>query len=629
MRLLALPVAVLCAAVVVPNAAAIGLPEVPVPNTDEPCNPRPTRLCFSAQGSTEALGKQLAGLTSSPKLRRGLALPPAKRLFGRKAKKLLKKSDRRFAAKLGGPLEARAGAAASPRIRRGLSVSSSVRRGRSAHRRSMLFEVGVESCPTTGSPASSHGVIDVQGRALFRVQNIARYGRKYVYETIEINFAFNPKGLVSHHADYVGFRPGHEDPMNVTRSYSVYDPRTGRSNDLPTARVEFDVRALDPEGIRVDFTANGFDRYIERMIAQERGEPGPEPPETLAGNSYLRVVRQFTQWVATRIREVVNKAERNWRTPNRCVKLTLDGTPKLAPSGVANVTGKLAHVGGAGVDAGLYGEYVHFDGNYINGGTTEVLAKLPLDQSEPWYAYTAPPDPWPDSARPGLDITATTKGGIGKASITFELEEANLYYKVLGAKYHEDVVADGPIEGSVCHTEGVDTGIHQVSNINIGAQPYDGSNRIEMADDGSMFGSLSASGTGTISGTVDGCDHDSDPQFQPCTTPFSGDFTAGPAAFVEVARGAQTATLKWPLPQTQRPTTPGQDPSCMPDILGGDDPDPMPSEQVPLATLRQTSPFTLTFTKTRNPLTPPGVSWGSTVNYSMTLQRVREDGSPL
>jgi hypothetical protein len=419
-RVVGATVIVVAVALLVPGAAAAqgGLPEPAVPEIREPCKPKSGRLCAgSASGSARKAARAVSRLGSSAKTRRGLGLPRARPALGRRAKKKLAAADRKLARRLAAPL---ANAAASARIRRGASASSTATNGRSALRRRARLEVEVEVCPTTASAASSHGRIAVLGRARYEIESISRQGRRHVMELIALELDISRDGLVDSRARYAGFPPD-PDRIRAIRSRAVFDPRTRRSSNSRSTRFDFEATSLDPENITVDFDPSGFERWIERTVALDRGDPGPDPPEQLAGRAWLQLVREFTRWTGARLREVVLEAERNWRTPNKCVRLTLNGPAELAPGAKANVTGRLTHVGGAGVDEGLYGPWVHFTAAYVNGGSAIPLATLPLDTAEPWYEYTAPAAPWADSARPGLDVTATTKGGIGRAPITFEL----------------------------------------------------------------------------------------------------------------------------------------------------------------------------------------------------------------
>ena len=445
-RTLAVPLAAtLALGIAAVPAGAIGLPDVPVPSAVSKCVAAKGRLCIPLTGSAAAASGGLASLTTSSSRRRGLGLPPARRLFGRRAGRLLKKSDRQFAASLAGPLkEPKVRAADAAKIRRALSASRSVRSGQSVHARSLKLAMQVDACPSTpvppggGPSGNSRGRIAIEGRGRYTVTDIARYGRRYVVDVVEMTFDVDQSGLVNHKAFYDGSLSEPPNRLRISRSRATYDTRTHSTHGEVNSNFDVLVHGIDPV-VKVEYRRASFDGWIEREIARERGDPDPDADAALAGKSYLDTAGRFAKWVARRLLDVVREAEANWRTPNRCVKLDLDGPSELAPGGLAQVHGNLTPVGGTGVKEGLYGAYVWFDGDLINGGSARTLATLPLDQAETWFEYTAPSSPWADDARPGMDITATTKGGIGRATITFKLVD-KLYFRLVGYNAHQQSV---------------------------------------------------------------------------------------------------------------------------------------------------------------------------------------------
>ena len=546
MRFPALAVVALAGGLVPAGAAAqVGLPETAVPDVRGECVAKKGRLCVEAPAKVDGSARGVSALTSSARIRRGFGLPSPRTVLGRRAGAKLKKADRRFAREMAGPLREskRALAAASARLRRGVNVSNSATNGRSGQRRQARLELEVEVCPSTPSPANSHGRITLAGRATYAVETVSRRGRRYVLELVNFDLRISRDGLVSHRAEYAGFPPD-PDRLRVSRSRSFYDPATRRSRDEAGTHFDFQVTSLDPEGIAVDFDPSNFDRWIDRATALDRGDFAPEPPDTLAGRSYLTAARQFVRWVAVRVREVVREAERNWRTPNKCVKLRLDGPAKLAPGAQAQVAGTLTHVGGAATDAGLYGAYVHFGANYIHGGSATPLATLPLDMGEPWYQYTAPQAPWADSQRPGLDVTATTKGGIGQATITFELTS-------LPAAYN------GSFSGSATYDENeLGAGNHLMGNWNGNFHARSTGPSSPGATDAS-YGFESGSLQYTYSGRVGDCDVTGNGTIDLGTQP---DFMGKPSLLYLVEGAPRKYQLHVPAPLVA--TVPGTKSNC-------------------------------------------------------------------
>ena len=141
-----------------------------------------------------------------------------------------------------------------------------------------------------------------------------------------------------------------------------------------------------------------------------------------------------------------------------------------------------------------------------------------------------------------------------------------------------------------------------------------------------MQGSFVAFGTGTQSGTLHGCDIAVEPPWPACTETFSQEYQGGPSVFVQADPSANTATLSWPLPPmsgVQGINT------CRGGSFFGQDPVSLPTSTVPFAGLAGGAPQTLSFTRTRNAPSGPQANVASTVSVEITVQRVREDGSPL
>jgi hypothetical protein len=440
-----------------PAAGDLGPPGAPDLDAIPKCVPARGVVCLPVAGGIPAVAADLAKISTTSSRRKGLGLPPARRLFGRRAKKLLAGSDRRFATRLkAGLKEPKAHTAASAKILRVLAATDSVRRGQARQTRASHIRIAVDACPATPAAANpainSLGRFDVSARADYAMSTIARYGRRWIQDTIGLTVDVEDTGRTNRDAFYAFSTPKQgQDDMRLTRTIAVYDPRTGRTHGETTTSFEF---AMETNG-KVAYPRSTFDGWIERQIARESNQPDPHADDPLGSQSYLDLVGRFARYVNRRVTDVIKEAQANWRTPNRCVRLDLDGPAKVAPGGTAQIHGNLTPVGGTGDKEGLYGQYLTWDINYINGGSARNLATLPLDQAEPWTEYTAPSAPWPDSARPGLDYTATTKMGIAHATITFEVLD-KLYFRMTGYNVHrqsvtaygthdiDDVIAGGP-----------------------------------------------------------------------------------------------------------------------------------------------------------------------------------------
>ena len=615
-------IAVLAALAVAPAAAAqVSLPDAdPGPNAVAPCVPAARTLCVTTAASAEAGGRKLAKATSKPKVRRGLGLPRPKKVLGRRAAKRLAKADRKFASGLAEPL---AQASAAAKLRRALSTSSAAGNGTRRESRRAKLEIEVESCPDPRTAADNNGIFAVRGRAEYRLLAIFRHRGRWFVDTVDMSVPISGKGLVNRNAEYAGILPNNPlDRLSLSRSRQRYDPSSGDSYSGYQGQVFFDVLGWDPTAVRF---SNDFSDFIDGTDAV--GSVGPEltAPDPLRKSAYLTVAKRFMSWVDHELHAVVAEAEQNWSTPNRCVRLDMEGPARLSPSETtSDVIGRLTPVGGVGTKEGLYGRYMTFRGTFIGNGSARTTATLPLDMEEKWFEYTAPGQPWPDSARPGLDVTAYTKGGIGRAPVTFELTPQELGFKVLSASYTENLAGNADIPGSACNLSDVATSVQQANTMSLGEQPIEPQNRLTRNPDGSMDGLIMAMGMGRTSGTVHGCNIVGEPPWPACTTPFGGDLGGSATAIIHIADRSKTATLQWPMPPLHPNIIDPSVASCLATGFGGDDPNPMPTQQVPADVFFRTGPQTLAFAKGRS-LAGDGRSISSTVNYKIVFRRLTDE----
>jgi hypothetical protein len=202
-----------------------------------------------------------------------------------------------------------------------------------------------------------------------------------------------------------------------------------------------------------------------------------------------------------------------------------------------------------------------------------------------------------------------------------------VFYKVLAAKYEEDV--DGTAFNSMgaCGLFGVTTSFHETNLVSLAEQPFDPVNRLDDAGDGARSGQIGATGLGTISGTLNGCDISVAPPLPPCTRSYGGELTAGPSLRITIPKNSDTATVEWPLTNVGG-NFPGADPVCITDpFRTSSNTEGLAEEQRPSSIFLSNEPQTITFAKSRTGQVMGG-QITSTLSYSITFQRVHEDGTP-
>ena len=151
-------------------------------------------------------------------------------------------------------------------------------------------------------------------------------------------------------------------------------------------------------------------------------------------------------------------------------------------------------------------------------------------------------------------------------------------------------------------------------------------NHLERGPDGEYSGQIAASGPGTISGTLHGCDISAEPPFPPCTSSFGGEMNGGPSIRVTIPKDSDTATVHWPLTNVGG-NFPGADPACQTDpFRTSDNTEFIAEEQRPSSLFLSEGPHTITFSKSRTGQVMGG-QISSGLSYSLTFVRVNEDGT--
>ncbi|HEY5144150.1 MAG TPA: hypothetical protein VII98_11690 [Solirubrobacteraceae bacterium] len=349
------------------------------------------------------------------------------RLFGAAGPALLRRSDAKLRAGLAAPPKAAAaGLSGTSTVTRSegggylrelVVTQSTARSGRSMQERRLRLESAVEVCPDP-SPGQSHGKAKLAGVAVYDVVTRVAVGRKVITTTtvLRLSLAAMP-ALVTRRAKFDGVL-GPADRLTMTTSQSVSGP--GGTHDSPTSTFGMSLDSMSP-GTEVTFDNAGFDAFVARSEARDNGDPNPYADSPTAGAAYKGLARAFADMVGARVTALVKDAEKLWQTPGRCVKLTLTGDPsRLRPGATSHVSGAVTATRPGVSETDLLDGGASFDGDYIDPrGTAVTVATLPLKPGMRWYDFTAPAAAWPRTAAPGLDITFYSKGGIGRATVTY------------------------------------------------------------------------------------------------------------------------------------------------------------------------------------------------------------------
>ncbi len=401
--------------------APVDLAGPPGPDSGGPpdCKPSRSRLCGNGELTPAAAAQRLLATLS----RRGLGFRPGSSTVGRGP---ARRADRTFVAALGAPAKpaARTAQTAAPTIADAVEKRTSIKRGKAREQRRFAWRAKIERCPDPGRPDNTHGRVKLQAGALLEVVHDEPRRGAIVRTITRMDTKLDTSAASDNRAnlDYVG---DFGNPNDVTVTQQVLVIRNGSSRRAGrTAVIEMTADTFSPD-VGVQLKSEGFEAFVERMEAQERGEPGPDADGPIVGPAWKRVVRDFMQLVAARAREVAKLAETHWRTPNRCFGFTLDGPSKVRPGGRVELTGKPSPGERGGTPRSILG-LSSGSGTWTvlrapKGKRLEPLLKsLPLPEDKPWIAFVAPDKSWKKGAEPTVEMTFASKAGIGSTTKVFE-----------------------------------------------------------------------------------------------------------------------------------------------------------------------------------------------------------------
>lgn len=382
------------------------------------CRPSRTRLCGNGELTPAAAAQRLLATLS----RRGLGFRPGSATVGRGP---ARRADRTFAAALGAPAKpaARTAQMAAPTIADAVEKRTSIKKGKAREQRRFAWRAKIERCPDPGRPDNTHGRVKLQAGAILEVVHDEPRRDAIVRTITRMDTKLDTSAASDNRAnlDFVGdFRPN-----DVTVTQQVLVIRNGSSRRAGrTAVIEMTADTFSPD-VGVDLKSEDLDAFVDRVQAQERGEPGPDADGPIVGPAWKRAVRDFMQLVAARAREVAKLAETHWRTPNRCFGFTLDGPAKVRPGGRVELTGKPSPGERGGTARSILG-LSSGSGTWTvlrapKGKRLEGLLKgLPLPEDKPWIAFIAPDKSWKKGAEPTVEMTFASKAGIGSTTKVFQ-----------------------------------------------------------------------------------------------------------------------------------------------------------------------------------------------------------------
>ena len=350
----------------------------------------------------------------SAKTRTRMGLPPYAAILGKRWKTKVRRAD----AKLVGAMAPKARAAAAAAADGTTKASDVLRQGAERQKRKLRLAVALNStCPVfDASNPEFATTITAMGRAVQVVATVERV-RGYDITTI-VTLDAQVQASATVDGDAVLHEPTADwGTFSVVRQQTARNLRTGKLKQTgPPQRMN---GSLDPF-FNIE---TGFDDFVDRRPDDE--SPAPRRPQRTG--AWNTVAQDFVTMLYSAIRADYSKAEAHFRTPNACVTLDVPAPSHLSVGQMVKLTGTLHARQGNPTPTQILRE-VRIAGSLENdqGQTVHSPATYPLDPGEVWYEFTAPKKKWPESRPIGMEIVATTEGGIASTKVFFKPRETPL-----------------------------------------------------------------------------------------------------------------------------------------------------------------------------------------------------------
>jgi hypothetical protein len=403
----------------------------------------------AAAPAPQPLDASIRGLLAQErgaKARTRMGLPPYGVILGRRWNAKVARADAQLVAALApGARAARAAAAGDDAI----EAADTLRRGAERQKRRLRLAVALDSmCPVFDKTNAEFATtITATGRAEHIVATVERV-RGYDITTI-VTLDAHVQARASVDGGAVLAEPTADwGTFSVVRQQTARNLKTGKIRQTgPPQRMHGSLGPL----FNIE---TGFDEFVERNADGDDESPAPRRPQRT--DAWNRVAQDFVVMLYSAMRGEYKKAEAHFRTPNACVTLDVPAPTHLALGQSVNLTGVVRARQGSPTpkqilrDARIAG-YLENE----QGQTARTLASYPLDPGEVWYEFTAPKRKWPDSRPIGMEIVATSEGGIASQKVFFKAREVNLpprFQATMSVKSTSDRGDYRELDGSAVYT---------------------------------------------------------------------------------------------------------------------------------------------------------------------------------
>jgi hypothetical protein len=477
-----------------------------------------------------ALGSAVSGYTTalrSDRTRRGLGLPSLRRLFGKAGPRAQTLADGRLAA---APATAassgRARAAATAGLARvgavgNVTVRASVAPGLGAgvdeisftdqikgphgsQTRSIRFTATADACPAA---AAGNDNVGKDHGNLLAAEHIVTVQRARGLEiktdfTVDITGDHEIWGQVNPRAELRGIDPS-LTPIpyaRIRRVRTARDLRSGRTFREKPFELRYELQSISP--LWMD---GGFGGFIDKYGNANDDDPADAvvSDRLLNEDAFEAAARTFMTAVESKVRVVFERAETQWRTPNRCLDVRSDAPAQLVPGQSIKVhVSATSKRGDPAASVRSYARYVPYKSAGL--GVDPFTFVEPDPDMGADFKVTPPAQAWPDGSPERLQVMLYSTAGIGETDTDFTAQTLPIRWHVLDASM--TVHSRGSMPGGTCAAFGGTSGWTTITGTGTGVAQEDPNTTLgRMTPNGPLSGGIWGKAAAKFSDQINGC----------------------------------------------------------------------------------------------------------------------------
>jgi hypothetical protein len=389
--------------------------------------------------------------------------------------------------------------------------------------RSIRFTAVADACPVAASGTDNVGKDNGNLLAAEHIVTVQRSGRLELTTDFTIDMIGSREiwGLVNGNAELTYIEPNPKPTVyaRIRRVRHMRDLRTGRTSRERPFELKYELKMISP----LWMDGGEFDDFIKKYVDDNDDDAADAvlSDRLLNKSAFESAARTFMTAVESKTRPVFERAEKEWRTPNRCVQVQSDAPDRLIPGQSVKV--HVAATSRRGDPAQSLRAYAHYAPYKSAGLTVSPYAFVEPDANVAHdFTVTPPAQAWPEGSPERLRIILYSTGGIGEVDKDLKPQTLPIRYRILDATYA--VHSSGTQPGGTCAPLGGTSGSLTLTGASDGVvQDINDTNTINgnvlqgQSMSGPLFGGIYAKAKTTISSQLAGCEYDQTVHLKTCT----------------------------------------------------------------------------------------------------------------